>query len=108
MASVAGRSRAERAGLAVAARGEVVDAEQLEQTRYFEHAPYAVRRLAQHELRSLCFEALLGLHEQADAGRVDEVDRRQVQSDAWRAVMRESEEDASQFTRGAVFEFAGG
>jgi len=60
----------------------------------------------QHQAAALCFEALLGLHEQADARRVDEVDAFQVEHETPAALVREVEQRGAQGSGGAELELA--
>jgi hypothetical protein len=62
--------------------------------------------VAQHEATILGPEALLGLDQKTDAGRVEEIDRRHVEDHRDRVPLRELEQHGAQPRRGAVLDLA--
>ena len=66
-----------------------LDREQLGDAGDLEHARDAWRRVPEHEARTLGVEPLLRLHQQAEAGRVDEFERGHVDDHRIASLMRE-------------------
>src|SRR3954469_3179435 len=78
-----------------------LDREQLRKSGDLEDSSYSVGRMTEHEPMALRFDALLRLHEQAESGRVDEVETTDVDHQGIAALMREIDERAPQRRRGA-------
>ena len=62
--------------------------------------------MAQDEVLTLCFDALLGLHEQAEARRVDEVELGDVDDQRIAALLGEVDQRGAQRRGGAELEVA--
>jgi anti-sigma regulatory factor (Ser/Thr protein kinase) len=86
---------------------ELLDHEQVDEAGDLEHSHHSRRGLPEYEFLPGGIGALLGLDEQADAGRVDEVDPRQVDDDRRGSAIAEVEERVAQRCRSSDVELAG-
>ena len=82
----------------------LLDDEGIGEARDLEHTYDAVRGGAEHERAPLRLEPLLGLHEQADPGRVDELDAREVEHERVGIRLREIRECSTERTGRAELE----
>lgn len=79
------------------------DLEEVGEAGDFEHSPNAFTRVAQDETLTLGFDALFRLYEQAEPGRVDEVERFDVDHKRVATLLREIDQRGAQ--RGSRAEF---
>jgi len=74
----------------------LLDREQLGEARDLEHALYALGRVPQHEAVTLRFDPLLRLHQEAQAGRVDELEIGEIDHERIAALLGEFDQRAAE------------
>src|SRR5262249_29914244 len=104
-ASACGSRSASTPHLRTKAR-HLLDRKQLGKTRDLEHALHALGRVAQHEPVALRLDALLRLHEQAQTGRVDELEVGEVDNERVATLLREFDQRPAQGRGGTELQVA--